>query len=126
MIDPGHTEEVNEFMGKLNHPFKAEMQAVREIIMNVNDQISERIEHNVPSFSYKGYLATFNLRAREHVQLIFLNGAILHDKKGIFEGNYPERRMVYFCNMKDVRTKRPALERVVKEWVRLMDGKGSP
>jgi uncharacterized protein YdeI (YjbR/CyaY-like superfamily) len=125
MADVDHTEEVDEFMGKLNHPFKAEVQAVRDIIMNVNRGISEQIEGNAPSFSYKGYFATFNLHAREHVQLIFHNGAILHDKKGIFEGNYPHRRMVYFCNMKDVKTKRPALEKVVKEWVRLMNGKAA-
>ena len=123
MTDVGNTEEVNEFMNKLHHPFKAEVQAVRDIIMNVNKEICEQIRSNAPSFSYKGTLATFNLQAREHVQLIFHNGAILHDKKGIFEGNYPERRMVYFCNMKDVKVKGPALEKVVKEWIRLMDGK---
>src|SRR5688500_11786901 len=30
------TEEVNEFMEKVDHPFKAEVQAVRDIIKNVN------------------------------------------------------------------------------------------
>ena len=115
------TKEVNEFMDKLDHPFKAEVQAVRKIIMNVNKHITEQIKWNAPSFSYKGYMATFNLWAKQHVHLVFHNGAILSNKSGLLEGDYPTRRMVYFSNMKDVKAKKAALEKIVKEWVRLMD-----
>jgi uncharacterized protein YdhG (YjbR/CyaY superfamily) len=53
------TAEVDAFMAKLDHPFKAEVQAVREIIKGVNPHITEQIKWNAPSFSYKDYLATF-------------------------------------------------------------------
>jgi len=115
------TEKVNEFMRKLRHPFKAEVQAVREIILNVNKHITEEIKWNAPSFSYKGYMATFNLWAKEHVHLIFHNGAILHDKSGLLQGDYPDRRMVYFSSMEDVNSKRAVLEKAVKEWVKVMN-----
>jgi hypothetical protein len=115
---------VDEFMAALDHPFKAEVQAVREIIKGVNKHITEEVKWRAPSFSYKGYLATFNLWATEHVHLVFHNGAILDPKNRILEGEYPDRRMVYFANMDEVRSKKPALVKAVKEWIRLMD-KGS-
>ncbi len=60
-----NTEQVNEFMGKLDHPFKAEVQMIREIITKVNEDITQQKKWNVPSFRYKGeYLVTFNLRAK--------------------------------------------------------------
>jgi len=115
------TPKVNEFMDKLDHPFKAEVQAVREIIMNVNKHITEDIKWAAPSFSYKGYMVTFNLWAKQHVYLVFHNPEVVNIKSKILEGNYPTRRMVYFSDMKDVNAKKATLVKVVKELVKLID-----
>ena len=115
------TEEVVAFMEKLDHPFKAEVQAVREIIKSVNEGITEQIKWAAPSFSYKGYMVTFNLWAKEHAHLVFHNGAILNNASGLLEGDYPDRRMTYFSSMDDVESKRAALEDAIREWVILRD-----
>jgi len=115
------TKEVDEFMAKLDHPFKAEVQAVRDIIKNVNKEITEQVKWAAPSFSYKGYMVTFNLWAKERVHLVFHNGAILSNESGLLEGDYPDRRMAYFYSMDDVEAKRPALEAAVREWVKVKD-----
>lgn len=116
------TEEVQVFMDILDHPFKAEVQAVREIIKDVNKDITEQIKWNAPSFSYKeGYIATFNLHAKKHVHLVFHNPEISKVESEILEGNYPDRRMVYFSDMEDVEAKKATLEKVVKELVKLME-----
>ena len=115
------TDQVDAFMDQLDHPFKAEVQAVREIIKGVNKNITEEIKWNAPSFSYKGYLVTFNLWAKQHVHLVFHNGAILNDKSGLLQGDYVDRRMAYFSDMKDVRAKQAALEKAIRKWVRLMN-----
>lgn len=117
----GGTREVDAFMAALDHPFKAEVQAVREIILNVSPNIVEQVKWKAPSFSYKDYMATFNLWATEHVHLIFHNGAILNDKTGLLEGNYPDRRMLYFKDMTDIQLKKNALEDFVRQWIALMD-----
>ena len=44
------TEQVNEYMKKLEHPLKAEIEATRAIIKNSKSKISERIKWNAPSF----------------------------------------------------------------------------
>lgn len=72
-----NTEEVNDFMEKLDHAFKAEVQMIREIIKNVNDDITEQIKWKAPSFSYKGeYLVTFNLWEKQKIHLVFHNPVI--------------------------------------------------
>ena len=115
------TEEVDAFMKELDHPFKVEVQAIRKIIKKVNKGITEQVKWKAPSLSYKGYLVTFNLWEKKRVHLVFHNGAILTDKGGLLEGDYPDRRMMYFSDMKDVKAKKAALESFVKEWTTLMD-----
>jgi uncharacterized protein YdhG (YjbR/CyaY superfamily) len=112
---------VNEFMQTLDHPFKSEVEAIRVIIKGVDRNITEQIKWNAPSFSYKDYLATFNLRATQHVHLVFHNPKITSIKSELLEGDYGDRRMAYFGDMNDVKAKQAELERVIKELVTLMD-----
>lgn len=112
---------VDEFMADLIHPFKAEVHAVREIILGVRPGITEQVKWNAPSFSYKGYLATFSLHRREYALLIFHDGAILDDQDGLLEGDYPDRRMTYFHSLEDVAAKRTRLEAAVREWIEIKD-----
>lgn len=119
--DVNKPEQVKAYLAALDHPLKAEVQALREIIHGVNDQITEQIKWNAPSFSYKGYLVTFNLHDKTQVRLVFHNGIILDDQSGFLQGTYPDRRLAYFSSLEDVEAKRPALEAAIKTWVRLMD-----
>jgi uncharacterized protein YdhG (YjbR/CyaY superfamily) len=114
------TEQVDEFMEKLDHPFKAEVQMMREIIKNVNEDITEQIKWNAPSFSYKGeYLVTFNLWEKERIHLVFHNPMISRVKSKLLEGDYDYRRMAYFSAKKDIEEKKAALEKVLKDLIKL-------
>jgi uncharacterized protein YdhG (YjbR/CyaY superfamily) len=116
----GNTEQVDEFMHKLDHPFKAEVQMMREIIKNVNKDISEQIKWNAPSFSYKGEsLVTFNLWEKQKIHLVFHNPMISKVKSKLLEGDYDHRRMAYFADKKDIQEKITALEKVLKELIGL-------
>jgi uncharacterized protein YdhG (YjbR/CyaY superfamily) len=46
--DASRTAEVDSYMSKLQHPFKAEVQAVREIIKGVSPQIIDQISPDPP------------------------------------------------------------------------------
>ncbi len=117
------TSEVNDFMEKLDHPLKAEIQAIRDVVKGVNQGVTEQIKWSAPSFSYsdKGYIATFNLRDTKRVHLIFHNDSIAQVKSAILEGDYKDRRMTHFSDMSDVKSKRQALEAAVKDLIELMD-----
>jgi uncharacterized protein YdhG (YjbR/CyaY superfamily) len=113
------TEQVNEFMDKLDHPLKAEVQMIREIIKNVNKDITEQIKWNAPSFSYHGeYLVTFNLRRTEQIHLVFHNPFIAKVPSKLLEGDYKDRRMAYFTGTNDIQAKRSLLEKALKDLIK--------
>lgn len=111
-------QDVDAFMAAQIHPLKAEIEVLRNIIKGVDPAITEEIKWNAPSYSCNGYIATFNLRAHQHVHLIFHNPAIASIENAILQGSYVDRRMTYFSDMKDVEAKQSALETVVKELVK--------
>jgi uncharacterized protein YdhG (YjbR/CyaY superfamily) len=114
------TDKVDEFLENLSHPLKAEVEAVRSIIKGVNKDINEEIKWKAPSFTYKGgNLVTFNLREEKRIHLVFHNLHISKVKSKLLEGDYKDRRMVYFANMKDVKAKKPMLERALKDLIKL-------
>ena len=118
----GSTEQVHEFMDKLDHPFKAEVEMVREIIKNVHPDITEQVKWNAPSFSYKGEsLVTFNLWEKKRIHLVFHNPMISKVKSPLLEGDYNHRRMVYFVDQNDIQAKRKFLEKALKDLLKLQN-----
>lgn len=114
------TDKVDEFLRELNHPLTAEIEAVRSIIKAVNKDIAEEVKWKAPSFNYKGeYLVTFNLWETKRIYLVFHNPQIAKVKSSILEGNYENRRMAYFADMKDIKAKKPLLEKVLKDLIKL-------
>jgi uncharacterized protein YdhG (YjbR/CyaY superfamily) len=119
-ISGNNPNAVDQFMSKLDHPLKAEVQTVREIIKSANRDITEEIKWNAPSFRYQGeYLVTFNLRAKEYVHLVFHNPEIASVKSKLLEGNYTDRRMAYLADMDDVNMKKAALRTALKDLIKL-------
>jgi hypothetical protein len=112
---------VDAYMRDVDHPFKAEMQAVREIILGASPKISERIKWNAPSFFCGEDLGAFNPRATEyaHLILLFPGGQGMDDSSGLLEGNHKDRREAKFHSLDDVKAKKRALEKLVKGWVAL-------
>ena len=114
------TDKVDEFLENLSHPFKAEVEAVRSIIKGVNKDINEEIKWRAPSFNYKGeYLVTFNLWEEKRIHLVFHNPQIPKVKSKLLEGDYKDRRMAYFSDMKDIKAKKSLLEKALKELIKL-------
>jgi uncharacterized protein YdhG (YjbR/CyaY superfamily) len=110
-------------MNALKHPLKAEIEAVRTIIRNAGNGISERIKWNAPSYYYKDEdMVTFNPRATEHVHLVFHHPTIEKIKSGLLEGNYDKRKMTYFNDMKAVKAGKKELERIIHELLTTIDG----
>ena len=114
------TDKVDEFLENLSHPLKAEVEAVRSIIKGVNKDINEEIKWKAPSFNFKGeYLVTFNLRDEKRIHLVFHNPQISKVRNKLLEGDYKDRRMAYFADMKDVKVKKPLLEKALRDLIKL-------
>ena len=116
------TDKVDEFLRELNHPLTAEIEAVRSIIKGVNKDINEEIKWKAPSFNFKGeYLVTFNLRETKRIHLVFHNPKISEVKSSILEGDYADRRMTYFVDMKDIKAKKSLLEKALKDLIKIQE-----
>jgi hypothetical protein len=113
--------EVDGYMEKLDHPFRAEIERLRNIILNANPKLQERVKWNSPSFFYIKDLAAFNLRAKGYVQIIFIfyDGNMIEDPS-LLQGNWKDRREARFYSMVDIEAKQPALEQLVNNWVKLI------
>jgi hypothetical protein len=113
--------QVDDFMARLNHPLKDEMQRVREIILAADKKMTEVIKWGGPTFVYKGNLATLTPRTKRFVNLFFQTGAVIPDGHGLLEGDAKEVRVARFHDMSDIAAKEKALKAVVREWIRLKD-----
>ena len=112
--------QVDEFMNALEHPLKAEVNLLREIIKSVNKDVAEQIKWKAPSFSYQGqYLVTFNLRPMDHIHLVFHNPVISKVQSELLEGDYKDRRMAYFTDINDIEAKKSILIKALKDLIKL-------
>lgn len=112
---------VAEYMQKLEHPLKAEIEALRGIIKGANPAIAERIKWNAPSYHAHGQdFLTFNHRMTDRVHLIFHHAKIVEIGSPLLEGDYKDRRMVYFENMGAVLAKQAELEGIIQKLLELI------
>ena len=118
--------EVDEFMRKLDHPLKAELEAVRAIILGASPEISEGIKWNAPSFRLKEYFATINIRKEEVLVILHLGAKVkdnsaaglkISDPTGLLEWLGKDRAAVKFRDMKAIKSSRAAFENIVRQWI---------
>jgi hypothetical protein len=120
-------ESVEAFLASLEHPFKQEILALRQIILGADPSIAEGIKWNAPSFRTSEYFATFHLRAKDGVQVILHLGAkkrddlpselAIADPESLLEWLAKDRASVRFRDMKDIDAKRAAFAKVVRQWL---------
>jgi hypothetical protein len=64
---------------------------------------------------------TFNLRDIKRIHLVFHNPLIPQVESKLLEGDYVDRRMVYFADIQDIKAKKPLLEKALKDLIKLID-----
>jgi len=114
-------------MVELEHPLKAELLLVREIILGSDARIAEGIKWKAPSFFYIDWFATFNLRSADKVQVILHTGAKvkaaateglnIKDPDGLLKWLAKDRCMMTLGNASDIESKREAITSVVRQWL---------
>lgn len=114
-------KKVDEFLQKLRHPLKAEMEAVRKIICDASPKIVEDVKWGGPSFDYKEPMATFSPRVRAYVAIIFHKGELLTKKSELLEPGPKGKAYVKFNSMAEVLKNKAELQKVVREWIKIMD-----
>lgn len=121
------TRAVDDFMARLEHPFKPGIETIRTVMLGVDPSVSEGIKWNAPSFRTSEYFATVNLRARRGVDIILHLGAkvralpaggiTIPDPEQLLRWLGKDRASVSFGDTEDLLHKRAALHAVLREWI---------
>lgn len=81
---------VDAWFAKYDNPMKDVVMRMREIILAVDPRIDECIEWQAPTFTYKGNLASFFPKSKQHASLMFHVGAKIPGKHPRLEGTGAE------------------------------------
>ncbi|MEF3305243.1 DUF1801 domain-containing protein [Paenibacillus sp. GYB003] len=121
-------QQVLDYLNKLDHPLKQEIEAVRNVILSADNSITEHIKWNAPSFCHNGDdRITFHLRGAGPIRLVFHCGAkakkrqgqgrLFEDGTGLLDWVTDDRATVVFADMADVEAKKDQLAVVVAKWL---------
>ena len=124
---PDSSEAVDAFMAALEHPFKAELGLLREILLGADPTVAEGIKWNAPSFRTSGYLATTHLRGKGTIGLILHLGAkarelpagglAVADPAGLLKWLGKDRAMIEFRDRAEIDCVRGALAALIRQWI---------
>jgi uncharacterized protein YdhG (YjbR/CyaY superfamily) len=118
--------EVDEYMRRLKHPLKKELEAVRQLILGVSPKIAEGIKWKSPSFRTTDYFATVNVHGEDSLRVILHTGAKvktgagpkIEDPTGLLKWLGKDRAMVTLGESGDVKAKNKAMRAILRQWIK--------
>ena len=121
------SDAVDKFMATLEHPFKAEIERIRRLMLAVDPSVREGIKWNAPSFRTTEYFATTNLRSRAGVGIILhlgarvrklpVGGVKIDDPTKLLKWLGKDRAMVEFASSRDLGERAAAFQSVLRQWI---------
>jgi hypothetical protein len=120
--------EVTEFLDNQMHPLRAEIEALREIILRAEPTLKEGIKWNGPNYSLNGEdRITMRLNPPKQIQIIFHRGAKVktQPENRLIDGNYPfltwkenDRAIATFKGLDDIQQFSEPFREVVIKWIK--------
>ena len=127
------SEQVTAHVKKLERTLGKTVETIRQIILSTDKEIGERIKWNNPSFYFTGEMKPFDPKEykreivvlnlyKGRIMLVFPSGAKVNDKTGLLTGDYKDgRRITIFTDMKDIKSKEKDLQKIINDWLKLVD-----
>ena len=118
---------VDAFMSELVHPYKSEVQSIRQAILRASPGLAEGIKWKAPSFRTHEYFATVNLREKEGIGIILHLGAkvrsggpgalSIDDPAKLIKWLALDRASIRFTSQNDFESKETAFSAIIRTWV---------
>lgn len=120
---------VEEFLSDLDADKRAQVDALRELILQAEPKLEEHIKWNAPSYVHGGEdRITFNLLNKQGMVKLVLhmgatrkenkNGAaLMKDESGLIEWSSDIRGMLTFSSLDDIHSKKEMLIVIFKNWL---------
>jgi len=117
---------VDQFLADLQHPRADDVRRLRAAIMASNDELTEHVKWQAPSFCSRGVdRVTFRLFPTDHLQLVFHRGAkpqdtegfVFDDDAGLLRWVATDRAVLTLGDPADVAAREAAIVALVNRWV---------
>ncbi len=120
-------DEVTKFLDELNHPLRAEIEELRQIILNSMNGLAENIKWNGPNYCFEDQdRVTMRIQPPKQIQLIFHRGAkkiiqpddkLIDDKSGLLIWKENDRAIATFKNLDEIKKAKLNLEGILNSWI---------
>jgi hypothetical protein len=120
-MDERRDPAVDRWLDELDHPLADAHRRAREIVLGADERITESIKWKVPTFSYKGVMASF-MPAKKLVSVMFHRGAELPGDHPRLEGDGKLVRTMRFADAAELEAGRGDLEAAIHAWIELKGG----
>lgn len=114
-------------MASLDHPLKADAEAVRKAIRAIDKSIADGVKWHSLSFRTTEWFATWNWRAKDQIQLVLHLGAkngkavesgAIPDPKGLLQWKGQDRALANLGSGAALKARLPALKAILRAWIR--------
>jgi hypothetical protein len=92
------------------------VQRVRDIVLQADARIDECIKWQAPTFIYRGNLASFYPKSKQHASLMFHQGAQIPGAHPRLEGSGDISRVLKIGSLAEADSARADIEHVVRAW----------
>lgn len=121
------TNQVNQFLQNNEHTLKEGIHLIRKIILESNNNLTEHIKWNAPSFCFKDEdKITFKLNSKDNIQIIFHRGAkvkevpkdkFINESTGILKWATNDRAVATFVSLEQINENKDSLIKIINEWI---------
>ena len=117
----GRSREVDAWFERYDNPMKDVVQRVRTIVLAADPRIDECIKWQAPTFTYRGNLASFYPKSKQHASLMFHLGARIPGKHPRLEGTGGTSRVMKLGSVREADAARADIERIARAWCQWRD-----
>lgn len=121
-------KEVSDFLEQQNHPFRDEIELLRNIILSIDNKLTENIKWNGPNYSLENEdRITMRIQPpAAQVQLIFHRGArkqeqpkdkLIASTSKLLSWKENDRAIITYKSMKDIEGSESELSDIIKDWI---------
>ena len=121
--------EVTDFLNELNHPFRKEIELLRNVVLSADTNLTGNIKWNGPNYCFDNEdRITMRIQptTSKQIQLIFHRGAkkqeqptdkMITSKSKMLVWKENDRAIASFKNRQDIDDAKAELTEIIKQWI---------
>jgi hypothetical protein len=126
-------EQVSQHIANLSEEIQPAIEYLRQLILSIDNEISEHIKWNSPAFYFSGDMKEFNPKEfrrdilvmnlrNDKIMCVLPTGQTIKQNTELLEGKYTDgRRIINFKDLDDIKAKEETFKNAIKEWLDLIE-----